>query len=199
MTHCVEFRCPTCKPQNCQRETFAEIQKQSGLLIGLLGADPPDLTLKSASPSPSRGSIWHRFDIDSTISWFDPISVPNRPLRREGEADSRVGSGGPVPNKPLTSLGTVKFHFLRKEGQSNFTEISWHFSQRSPQGKFRSSKSATHAQMRIVKSWLNEIGVEQVQCLPRNSPYERTEKRRSRLSGDRGFMMCFASIGVRQP
>ena len=40
---------------------------------GLLGTDPPDLTLESASPSPPQRSIWHRFDIDSTsISWFDP-------------------------------------------------------------------------------------------------------------------------------
>ena len=32
---------------------------------GLLGTDPPDPTCESASPFPPRGSIWHRFDIDS--------------------------------------------------------------------------------------------------------------------------------------
>ena len=30
--------------------------------------------------------------------------MPNRPWGGEGEADSRVGSGGPVPNKPLTTI-----------------------------------------------------------------------------------------------
>ena len=34
---------------------------------GLLGKDPPDPTLESASPSPPQGSIWHRFNIDSTL------------------------------------------------------------------------------------------------------------------------------------
>ena len=34
---------------------------------GLLGTGPPDPTLKSASPSPPQGSIWHRFNIDSTF------------------------------------------------------------------------------------------------------------------------------------
>ena len=33
---------------------------------GLLGTGPPGPTLESASPSPPRGSIWHRFNIDST-------------------------------------------------------------------------------------------------------------------------------------
>ena len=33
---------------------------------GLLGTHKPDLTLVSASPSLPQGSIWHRFDIDST-------------------------------------------------------------------------------------------------------------------------------------
>ena len=33
---------------------------------GLLGTDPPDPNLESASPSPSQGSIWHWFTIDST-------------------------------------------------------------------------------------------------------------------------------------
>ena len=29
--------------------------------------DPPDLILKSASPCPHEGSIWHRFEIDVLI------------------------------------------------------------------------------------------------------------------------------------
>ena len=33
---------------------------------GLLGTGPPDPTLESASLSPPQGSIWHRFNIDST-------------------------------------------------------------------------------------------------------------------------------------
>ena len=31
------------------------------------------------------------------------------PRGGEGEADSRVGSGGPVPNKPLTIIGMQRF------------------------------------------------------------------------------------------
>ena len=34
---------------------------------GLLGTGPPEPTLESASPSPPQGSIWHRFNIDSTV------------------------------------------------------------------------------------------------------------------------------------
>ena len=36
------------------------------LVKGLLGTGCPDPTLASASPSPPQGSIWHRFNIDST-------------------------------------------------------------------------------------------------------------------------------------
>ena len=36
---------------------------------------------------------------------IDVELMPNRPLRGEGEADSRVGSRGSVPNKPLGFLG----------------------------------------------------------------------------------------------
>ena len=40
---------------------------------GFVRHRPPDPTLESASPSPPQGSIWHRFDIDSTsISWLWP-------------------------------------------------------------------------------------------------------------------------------
>ena len=39
----------------------------ASVVRGLLGTDPPDLTLESASPSPPQRSIWHRFDIDSTL------------------------------------------------------------------------------------------------------------------------------------
>ena len=76
----------------------------------------PDPTLESASPSPPQGSFWHRFNIDSTLirhrfphltlfrCRINVESMSNRcqiePWGGEGEADSRVGSGGPVPNKP---------------------------------------------------------------------------------------------------
>ena len=85
----------------------------------LLGTGPPDPTLESASPSPPQGSIWHRFDIDSTLirhrnrvksgnrCRINVESMLNRcqidPWGWESEVDSRVGSGGPVPNKPLTT------------------------------------------------------------------------------------------------
>ena len=57
-------------------------------------------SLRNSTPLRGRFGIdsTSRFDIDFPI---DPISMPNRLLRREGEADSRVGSGGRVPNKPL--------------------------------------------------------------------------------------------------
>ena len=63
---------------------------------GLSGTGPPDPTLKSASPSPPQGSIWRRFNIDSTLirhrspdltlfrCQIDVESMTNRPLRRGG-------------------------------------------------------------------------------------------------------------------
>ena len=64
----------------------------SVLVRGLLGTDPADLTLESALPSLPQGSIWHRFNIDSTsISWCDPISMPNRPLKRGGRGGFEGG------------------------------------------------------------------------------------------------------------
>ena len=91
------------------------------LVKGFLGTGPPDPTLESASPSPPQGLIWHRFNIDSTLSPHrNRVKSENRcrinvesmtlfrcqidPWGREGEADSMVGSGWPVPYKPLTML-----------------------------------------------------------------------------------------------
>ena len=83
----------------------------SSVVMGLLGTDPPDLTLESASPSPHSvdffykmfffpfdlASIQHRFP-ESTLFRFQIDTWGG-----EGTADSKVGYGGPVPNKPLTS------------------------------------------------------------------------------------------------
>ena len=68
-------------------------RKCVNLVRGLLGTDPR--TPPSNSPHPpllNFRSIWHRFSIDSTsISWFDPVSMPidpeggrARPIRRWG-------------------------------------------------------------------------------------------------------------------
>ena len=82
----------TCqRKHNCSCEVF-------------FGTGHPDPTLESASPSPPQGSIWHRFNIDSiSISWFDPTSMPNRPLRR-GRARQiwGWGPGGLCQKKPHT-------------------------------------------------------------------------------------------------
>ena len=77
---------------------------------GLSGTDPMGLTLESTSPSPTQGSISHRFpdrfNIDSaSISWFDPISIPNQPLRRGRQGRFEGEVRGSVPNKPLTTQG----------------------------------------------------------------------------------------------
>ena len=91
-------------------------KKSSGSLIcifwwdsivrGLLGTGPPDPTLESASPSPPQGSIWHRFNIDSTSKWgqirksnlfrcrIDVKSMPNRTLRRGGRGGFEGGVWG---------------------------------------------------------------------------------------------------------
>ena len=45
----------------CMHDIF-----QIRFVRGLLGTDPPDPTLESASPSHPQGSIWHRFSIHST-------------------------------------------------------------------------------------------------------------------------------------
>ena len=76
------------------------------LVRGLLGTDPPGPHPRIRLTFPSSGvnlaSIRHRFP-DLTL---DPIfSMPNRPLRRGGEANSRVRSGGLcLIDKPLTRL-----------------------------------------------------------------------------------------------
>ena len=49
---------PTNKP------TLAKFNSQSSVVRGLLGTGPPDPILESDSPSPPRGSIWHRFNIE---------------------------------------------------------------------------------------------------------------------------------------
>ena len=73
---------------------------------GLLGTGPPDPTLESTSPSPSEGSIWHRFDTDSTSKYdqirksmsnqcrIDGTSMPNRPFRRGGRGGFEGGVRG---------------------------------------------------------------------------------------------------------
>ena len=49
-------------PQLCYNASIG-----ASVVRGLLGTGPPDPTLESASPSPPQGSIWHRFNIDSTL------------------------------------------------------------------------------------------------------------------------------------
>ena len=76
---------------------------------------PPDPTLESASPFPPQGSIWHRFDIDSTSklgrirkSMSNQCRIDAESTPEEGRA-RRIrewGLGGAVPNKPLTSPTT---------------------------------------------------------------------------------------------
>ena len=68
---------------------------------GLLGTDPPDPTLESASPFLLRGG----FGIYSTsISWFDPISMQKwKP--EEGRARRIRGWGpGGLCHRPLTKI-----------------------------------------------------------------------------------------------
>ena len=88
-------------------------KSKSRLVRGLLGTGPPDPTLKSASPSLPQSSIWHRFNIDSTLirhrfrdltlfrCRINVESMLNRcqidPCGGEGEVDSRVGSVGSAP------------------------------------------------------------------------------------------------------
>ena len=90
-------------------KSVAAVKTSCHVVRGLLGTGPPDPTLESPSPSPFEGSIWHRNRVKSgNRCRINVESMLNRcqidPRGGEGEADSRVGSGGPVPNKPLTSL-----------------------------------------------------------------------------------------------
>ena len=51
----------------------------SKFVRGLLGTDPPDPTLESASPSPPQGSIWHRDMVESRNRYqTDVESMSNR-------------------------------------------------------------------------------------------------------------------------
>ena len=112
------------QPPISWRRVFLPGSTNSNVVRGLWGTDPPDPTLESTSPSPPQGSIWHRCNIDSTlIRHRNRVKSGNRcrinvesmlhrcqidPWGGEGEVDSRVGSGGSVPHKPLTTL-TLKF------------------------------------------------------------------------------------------
>ena len=56
-------------------------RKGCSVVRGLLGRDPPDLTLESTSPSPPQASVWHRFIIDASSI---PHRIPDLTLVREG-------------------------------------------------------------------------------------------------------------------
>ena len=72
---------------------------------GLLGTDPPDLTLESGSPSPPQGSIWHRFDTDLPIwPYFDAKSTSE-----EGRA-RRIRGWGPGGLCLINSSFPLKYH-----------------------------------------------------------------------------------------
>ena len=102
----------------CFRER-AEYCFESTVMRGLLGTDTHGPTLESASPSPLRRD---RFGIDSTLIWhrFPDLTLFRcqiNPWGGEGEANSRVGPWGSVPNKPLTRA------LLRKR---ELTEVCGH-------------------------------------------------------------------------
>ena len=60
-----EFCRDVLDPWECSKSLCKKVRVHFSFPI--LGTDPLDLTLESASPSPAPGSIWHRFDIDSTL------------------------------------------------------------------------------------------------------------------------------------
>ena len=76
------------------------------IVRGLLGTGPPGPTLESTSPSPPQGTIWHRFNIDSTLirhrnrvksgnrCRINVESMLNRPLRRGGRGGFEGGAWG---------------------------------------------------------------------------------------------------------
>ena len=80
-----------------------------GLVSGLLGTDPPDLTLESVSPSPfqvdlasKQGQIRRSMSNQCRV---DVESMPNRPLKRGRRGGFEGEVRGSVPNKLLTSRG----------------------------------------------------------------------------------------------
>ena len=103
---------------------------------GFLGTGRPDPTLESASPSPPQGSIWHRFDIE-----IGSNQMSNRCQRGgEGKADSRVGSGRPVPKKPLTRVvlaNVPSFRFSFRGNMRTYPRCGFSFHPNVP--SFRSS------------------------------------------------------------
>ena len=82
------------------------------LVRGLLGTGPPN------PPRPPLLRGWFGIDLTSIRHRFPHLTLCRcqiDPWRREGEADSRVGFGGPVPNKLLTIL----VHQQRELGNGN--------------------------------------------------------------------------------
>ena len=98
----------------CAARTSARRRAVGGgakFVRGLLGTSPPDSTLESASPSPTQGSIWHRFNIDLTLMRHRfPDLILSRcrinvePMLNRCQIDPWGGEGEAVPNKPLTRL-----------------------------------------------------------------------------------------------
>ena len=87
----------TCSPHSagCTRTSVYT----RAFVRGLLGTDPPDPTLESASPSLAQGSIWHRNrgQIRKSMSnqcRIDFESMPNRPPRRGFRAGYEGGVRG---------------------------------------------------------------------------------------------------------
>ena len=99
-------------PQSRRPPKFEVVWRVHCIVVrGFLGTDPPDLTLESASPSPER-SIWHRLDMDSTsISWFDPISVPNQ-LRRGWRGGFQGGVRGVCAQINISQLYTLRSEMI---------------------------------------------------------------------------------------
>ena len=83
---------------------------------GLLGTGPPDPTLESVSPSPPQGSIWHRFNIDSTsISWFILF-------RCRIDVESMLNQCQILPNKALAALIIVS-SFVKIQGKTKGQQL----------------------------------------------------------------------------
>ena len=87
-------------------------------------SNPPSPPLLRGRFGIDLTSIRHRFDIDFLIwPYFAVESMLNRcqtdPRGGEGEVDSREGSGGAVPNKPLTILETQTWWTFRPRKKFN--------------------------------------------------------------------------------
>ena len=102
----------------------AEIPGKFRIVRGLLGTDSLDPTLKSASPSPPQGSIWHRLAFSR--KWLPVLVFTNAAAQRI--STSTINSSGknqPSSCKDCDGISCALGDKQSREKGKNTEKITW--------------------------------------------------------------------------